>query len=121
MDFSLTMGDIAYLDQSTRDYIVSACKVKDKPTQKITFLQILSKLDSYEAALVAHMNGRDHTANCIVQSYVNFLPNDLYCDEGSGFDCYLPFNERRDYRIKQWLKYEQGQKQEPASTTGSAE
>jgi hypothetical protein len=110
-DFPLTFGDIAYLKQDTRDYIVSACKIKDKPTQKLSFLQILSKLDSYEAALVLFTNGWRYSAFCIIESFVNFGPDDLYCDVGSGFDCYLPFNERRDYLIKQWMKDEQGQKQ----------
>ena len=77
-----------------------------KDSQKFTFFQILKCVDTLEAATILEKIGNrlDVGLRIILFWNIRILPDGIYADNVSGFDCYLPFNEQRDYMIKQWMK-----------------
>ena len=105
----LTMGEIERLvSVDTLAYIKESLKLKKyKPTQKIQFLQILSKLDSFEAAVILNYLGYKPVALMIIDMYLTglcIINNQIQYADHQGMECYLPYNERRDFIIKKLMK-----------------
>jgi len=110
MNFDLTLGQVKpYVYEDDYQYILDKHGLKDKEKQKITFFQILGQLSSWCVARLLIRNGYPTTGVRVVRKFTNITKTDdgySICEIGCGFDCYLPYDERRDYLIKQMMKEE---------------
>lgn len=89
-------------------YILDSLNIKKyNEDTNIQFFQILPRIDSLEACLILSELGYPDIAKKIFEEYItNFSIKDgimNYADH-QGMDCYLPYNEKRDYKIKKLLK-----------------
>lgn len=106
-DFNITFEDVKTLVTSDNvEYIKEKLKVKNKEPSQVSFFQILSCLDLIDVFRILARNptykiAADIIGYEIVTQHMNSKTGFI---TESNFDCYLPFDERRDYKIKHLLK-----------------
>ena len=83
-------------------YIKEKLNIKKKLPKHIYFFQIISCLDLVEITLILRDNGFPLTA---IKCFESVLESDGMIVE-SNFDCYLPYDQKRDYLIKDLMKKE---------------
>lgn len=116
MDFNLTLGQIkpfVYADEY--QYVLDKHGLKDRSQQKITMFQIMGQLSSWCIGRLLIRNGYPMSGIRVINQFtaISKIGDDYsICEIGCGFDCYLPYNERRDYLIKQMLKEEDSAREE---------
>ena len=74
-----------------------------KSKADVNLLEIMKRLDVFEICYFLIAAGRIKEAKIIKEMYIADAGNGLSMS-WEGFDCYLPYDQKRDYVIKQILK-----------------
>ncbi len=83
------------------DY-VREIKGFDKSQAPVSLYEVMKRLDVLDVVCFLFAAGKDAEALTVAEFYISDL-GDSYCC-WDGFDCYLPFDQKRDYVIKQIIK-----------------
>lgn len=73
-----------------------------KSKAPVSLFEIMKRLDVLDITCFLFAAGKDAEALTVAEFYIADL-GDMYCC-WDGFDCYMPFDKKRDYVIKQILK-----------------